>query len=202
MASSRQDEKTTEKTTQTVAENVRRTGEQATEQARRFGSATMNAGEQAAEAGADVFRHNAEVVQDAWRSGMELATTVTRRSADQFARVFGLSGDEGQEATQQAARNVEAMFRSTGAFAQGMNGIAREWLNFIRERTESNLNRVGELWRCRTPQDLVAVHSELIRDNVEGVLETGRRVAGVSLKLADDASRKMTETTDRIKRAA
>ena len=198
MAHPRQDEKTT----QTAADSTRRAGEQAARQASRFGAAARDAGEHVAEVGGDVFRNSAEAAHDAWRSSMDMARTMTQRSADQFARVFGFSGDETQQATEQASRNVEAMVRSTGAFAQGMSGITREWFEFVRDRTESNLDRVGDLWRCRSPQDLFAVQSELIRENVEGALQTGRRIADVSLKLADDASRKMTETVDRTRRAA
>jgi hypothetical protein len=201
MANSRQEEKTAQ-TTEAAAESTRRAGEQAAEQASRLGRAAADAGEHVAQVGADVFRHNTEAVQNAWRSTMELATMATQRSADQFVRAFGLSGNESQEATQQAARNVEAMAQSSGALAEGMSGITREWFDFVRDRMDKNLERLDELWHCRTPQDVVAVQSELLRENVEGVLQTSRRVADASVKLADNASRKMTETVDRTRRAA
>jgi hypothetical protein len=201
MANPRQEEKTAQ-TTETAAESTRRAGEQAAEQASRLGRAAADAGEHVAQVGADVFRHNTEAVQNAWRSTMELATMATQRSADQFVRAFGLSGNESQEATQQAARNVEAMAQSSGALAEGMSGITREWFDFVRDRMDKNLERLDELWHCRTPQDVVAVQSELLRENVEGVLQTSRRVADASVKLADNASRKMTETVDRTRRAA
>jgi hypothetical protein len=189
-----------------VGEAARRAGEQTAEQAERFGRAAADTaghtGEQIARVGADAVQRNAEVMQDAWRSSLDIATNMTQRSADQFARAFGFSGDEGQQAMQQSAHNVEAILQSTGAVAQGMTGISREWFDFLRRRMETNMNRMDELWRCRTPQDLLAVHSDLMRDNVEGMLETSRRVADMSQKVADTATKKMTETIDKARRAA
>jgi hypothetical protein len=48
---------------------------------------------------------------------------------------------------------------------------------------------MNELWRCRTAQDVAAVQSDLVRETMGSVLETCRRVADMSLKLADDAAK-------------
>ena len=66
---------------------------------------------------------------------------------------------------------------------------------------DSNIDRLNELWRCRTPQDWLTVQSELMRENVESVLNGGRRMADLSTKLADDATRTVAES-DRMRRAA
>jgi hypothetical protein len=62
--------------------------------------------------------------------------------------------------------------------------------------------RMNELWHCRTPQDVAAVPSDLVRETVGSVLESSRRVADMSLKLADDAAKHMTENMERIWRSA
>jgi hypothetical protein len=41
-------------------------------------------------------------------------------------------------------------------------------MEFARSRLERNLAHFDELARCRTPQDLAAVKSEAVRDNLEG----------------------------------
>jgi hypothetical protein len=140
-----------DKATQNAAESARRTGEQTAENANRFGRAAAETGEHVARVGADVFQNNAEAVQNCWRSSIDIATKMTQRSADQFALAFGFSGDDAQQTMQRTALNVEAIFQSTGALAQGIGGISREWFDFVRERMENNFNSINELWRCRTP---------------------------------------------------
>jgi phasin family protein len=80
--------------------------------------------------------------------------------------------------------------------------MSREYFEFVRQQIESNMDRMNELWRCRTPQDVAAVQSDLVRETVGSVLESNRRVADMSLKLADDATKHMTENMERIRRAA
>jgi phasin protein len=62
---------------------------------------------------------------------------------------------------------------------------------------EKNMDRMNELWRCRTPLEFAAVQSELIRDTMTGAIESGRRVADMSLKVADDAGRRITSNLQR-----
>jgi hypothetical protein len=184
----RQQEKTQES-------SVRRAGEHMARGAKQFGSTTAETGERAARVGADVLQDNAEAFQNAWRSTIDMATKVSQRSTDQFALAFGFSGKDSQEAIQHSAKNLEAVLRSTGAMAQGFNAISRHMFDFMRERLDNNLNRINEFWRCRTPQDLAVVHSDLMRDNLQGVLESSRRVADLSLKVVDDATKKIRRTS-------
>jgi len=67
---------------------------------------------------------------------------------------------------------------------------------------ETNLGRVEQLMHARTPQDFAAIQSDFVRDNVEGVLHSGRRVAEMSLQIADSAAKKMTDNMEAARRAA
>ena len=60
------------------------------------------------------------------------------------------------------------------------------------------MERMNELWRCRTPQDIAAVQSDLVRETAGSVLESSRKVADMSLKVADDATKHM----ERVRPAA
>jgi hypothetical protein len=57
---------------------------------------------------------------------------------------------------------------------------------------------MNELWRCRTPQDIAAVQSDLLRETVGSVLQSSRKVADMSLKVADEATKHM----ERVRPAA
>jgi len=191
-----------DKSTRAVEDTVRRASEQTAEQTRRIGQTAAEAGEGMARAGADLFQQNAETLQNAWRFGLDMTTAAMGRSADQLGRTFGLSGNEAQEATERSARNAETIVYSTAAITKVMGGMSREYFDVVRHQFESNMDRMNELWRCRSPQDVAAVQSDLMRDSIGAVLESSRRMADMSLKLAGDAAKHITQNVERMQRAA
>lgn len=137
------------------------------------------------------------MLQSTWRFGLEAATEVVNRSTDHFGRTFGWTGDEAQQATERSVRNTRTVLESATTVSKGVNEISREYFQFARRQMEKNMDRMNELWRCRTPHEFAAVHSDLLRDTMTGVLENGRRVADMSLKLADDAGKRIANSVQR-----
>ena len=78
-----------------------------------------------------------------------------------------------------------------------MNEVSREYFTLVRAQIESNMDRMNDLWRCRTPHDFVALQSDLVKEAMTRTLESSRRLADKSLKVAEDAGRRLTETVDR-----
>jgi hypothetical protein len=83
-----------------------------------------------------------------------------------------------------------------------MNGVSREYLDFVRQHVESSMDRMNELWRCRTPHDLAAVQTDLVRDTIRSAMDSSRRMADMSLKVADDAGNHIAQSVERMQRAA
>lgn len=181
---------------------ARRTGEQAAEQPRRIGLAAAEATEEVAKASANLIQQNAELMRNTWRFGVDVAAAMMGRSTDQFGRTLGLSGSEAQQATERSARNAETFLYSATAMSKGMNGLSQEYFQLVRRQLERNMDRMGELWRCRTPHDVIAVQSDLVGDALGSMLESSRRMADMSLKLTEDAATHMTQNLERMKRAA
>jgi hypothetical protein len=201
MADPRQEDKSTrnvEDTARRTAEQTSRIGQAAAEQTTRIGQAAAEAGDEVARAGAHLLQQNAETLQNAWRSGLDMATAVMGRSTDELRHTLGFSGNEAQEATERSARNTETILYTGTAATKLMGGMSREYFEFVRHQIENSMNRMNELWRCRTPHDVAAVQSDLVRETVGSVLESSRRMADMSLKLADDAAKHM----ERSRRAA
>jgi len=48
---------------------------------------------------------------------------------------------------------------------------------------------IGKSQGCRKPQDLAAVQTAMLRETLERVLESSRRLAEASLRVADEAGR-------------
>jgi hypothetical protein len=180
-----------------TAEQAARIGKAAAEQTTRIGQSAAEAGEQVARVGADLLKQNAETMQEAWRFGLNMTTAVMGRSTDQLSRTLGLSGDKAQEATERSAQNAQSILYSTAAASKAMSGMSREYFELVRHQIESSMERMNELWNCRTPQDVAAVQSELMREAVGSILETSRRMADMSIRLADDAAKRMAENARR-----
>ena len=197
MADTRADTRQENKSSQKTEESFRGTGEQAAEQTRRIGQAAAKAGEDLSGVSADFLRQNTEMLQNTWRFGVETASAVMNRSTDQLGRTFGWTGDEAQQAAERSVRNTQTVMDSAAAVSKGMNEISREYFQFARRQMEKNMERLNELWRCRTPHELAAVQSDLIRETMTGALESSRRVADMSLKVADDAGKRISGNMQR-----
>ena len=64
------------------------------------------------------------------------------------------------------------------------------------------MDHVTELWSCRTPHDFAAIQSDMLRETVETALETSRRIADMSLKMADEAGKQIKQNMEEVRRSA
>jgi phasin family protein len=189
------------KSTEHVEDAARRVGEQAAEQTTR----AAEAGQDVARASADVLKQNVETLQHTWRSGLEAASSVMGRSSEQFGRTLGLSGEEAQkatEATEHSARNAQALLYSGTATAKVIGGMSQEYFQMVRHQVEKNLDHMNRFLTCRTPQDFAAAQSDIVRETVETALESSRRIADMSLKMADETGRQIKQIMEQMRRAA
>lgn len=182
----------TDNAMQTVEGAVQEAGEQSA----RIVKVSSEASERAARAGAEMMQKNTETMHQALQSGAEMAARLAERSADQFSRVFGLSGEEASRAAQKSSENLDAIMLSSSLLVEVSQGISREWSNFTRTRMEENIRRFEQLLQCRTPQDFAAVQSELWRDNLESFLQYARRIAETSMQATDAAARRTGEAAE------
>ncbi len=188
-----------------AAEQTTHIGQAAADQTSRVGQAAAEVGEQVARASADLLKQNVETLQDAWRFGLETATSAVGRSTEQLGRTLGVSGEgvqQATEATQRSARNAQTVLYTGTAAAKVMDGMSREYFQMIRHQLEKNMDRMNELWACRTPQDFAAVQSDMMRETVETALESSRRVADMSLKMVEDAGKQIKQGMEEFRRSA
>jgi hypothetical protein len=190
-----------DKSTQNIEDTARHASERTAEQTTRMGKVAAEAGDEVARAGAQLLQQNAETVQNAWRFGLDMATKVMGRSTEELGRTLGFSGNDAQQAqqaTERSTRNTETILYTSTAASRLFSGMSQEYFEFVRQQMEKSMERMNELWRCRTPQDLAAVQSDVLRETVGSVLESSRKMADMSLKLADDATKHM----ERVRPAA
>ncbi|MBR1279611.1 phasin family protein [Bradyrhizobium sp. AUGA SZCCT0283] len=212
MANPRQDDKSTQgmedaarRAGESAAEQTTRIGQAAADQTARVGQAAAEAGEEVARASANLLKQNVETLQNAWRFGLEAATSAMERSTEQFGRTLGVSGEGAQQATKAAersARNAQTLLYTGTAAARVVGRMSQEYFQMVRHQVEKNMDHMNELWSCRTPQDFAAVQSDMVRETVETALESSRRIADMSLKMADDAGKQMKQSMEEARRTA
>jgi phasin family protein len=83
-----------------------------------------------------------------------------------------------------------------------MEEMSQEYFQMVRHQLEKNMDHMNEFWTCRTPQDFAAVQSDMVRETVETALESSRRIADMSLKMADDAGKQIKQGMEEIRRTA
>jgi hypothetical protein len=183
--------------TDNVTQAMQEAAQAGAEQAGRIVQISAEAGERAARAGTEILQRNAETVQEALHSSAEIAARLTERSADHFGRAFGISGEEAHKAVQKSSDNIDAIIHSSSILAEVTQSVSREWVSFTRERMEQNFNRFDRLLRCRSPQELTALQSEFLRDNLESLLQCARRIAQKAMQMPDETTQPV-EAAERV----
>jgi hypothetical protein len=183
-------------THETTHEATRKTAEQASQAARTM----ADTGERVARASAETMRASAETMHqtseamgDAWREGAETASRLAERSLDRFSKMFGLGGETAKQAVERSSGNLRAMMASGTVVAGGLQGLSGEFVRFLQDRFERNFDHYEQLLECRSINECVALQMQIVRDNVEGCLETARRTSQLSTHMADEAVRRMSD---------
>jgi hypothetical protein len=143
-----------------------------------------------------------EVVQNCFSTTSEL----TRRSAGESLQTIGRPDGAALGLSGEAAHNLRAVAQSSTALARGLQEVSREVVDRNQKRLQRNLEGLRALARCRSMTDFVEVQSSLLRDNLEQTVENSRRVAELTLQMADEATRTVTaqaeKTAQRLNRVA
>jgi phasin family protein len=212
MANPQQDEKSKQgvedaarRAGEKTAEQTSRIGQAAADQTARAGQAAAEVGKEVARASANLLKQNIETIQNTWRSGLESATSVMGLSTEQIGRTLGVSGEGAQqatEATERSARNAQTLLYTSTVAAKAMGDVSQEYFQMVRHQLETNMELMRELWTCRTPQDFAAVQTDLMRQNVETALESSRRIADMSRKMADEAGKQIKQSMEEMRRTA
>jgi phasin family protein len=165
-----------------AADEAARTARTVTDEAARVG-------EQTARAGADVFRRGSETARDTMQSGLNTANETVQRMADQVTKVLGFNGPQSEELARRSSQNLQAVSQASSVLARGAQEATREVLNLVQDRLQKNVDGLNRLAGTRSVQDFVAVQSDLVRDGLQQVIDTNKRIAELSVRVADEAAR-------------
>jgi hypothetical protein len=153
------------------------------------------AGEAERTAPTETLRHSSETIQDAWRSGTKLAQQMASRSIEWSYQAFGFTGNGSQGTVEQSSRNLSAILETGTVFAEAIQSLSREWIQFAQDRTGKNLNRFNAVFHCKTPHELMAVNAELLRDNLQDLVNNSLRVSEMTTRIAQEATRRINDAS-------
>ena len=157
-------------------------------------------------AGVEGAQTLAQAMQEAVQTSFGTFSELTRRSTGQSVQTVGRSDGGALGLSEEAAHNLRAVAQSGTALARGLQDVSREVVDLSQKRLQTNLDGLQALARCRSVTDLVEVQSSLLRDNLEQTIDNSRRIAELTIQMADEAARTVTvqagKTAERVSRAA
>jgi phasin family protein len=158
-------------------------------------------GEQTARAGVEVFRRGTETARDTMQASLEAAQQNLQHVTDQFTQMLGFTGPQSEEISRRSSENLQAVIEASTVLARGAQEVSQQLFDFVQGQLQRNLDAVNRIARSRSVQDVMAVQSELVRDNLQQVIDTNRRVAELSARVADEAARTISASqARRVKR--
>jgi phasin family protein len=146
-------------------------------------------GEQTARAGADLARRSTETARDTVQTGLNTATQTFQRMTDQFNQVLGFNGPQAEELARRSSQNLQAVSQASTVLARGAQEVSQEVFGLVQDRLQKNIDALNRIAGTRSVQDFVAVQSDLARDSLQQVIDTNKRIAEVSVRIADEAAR-------------
>jgi len=159
------------------------------EQIDRAAESGKKAAEEATRAGADIARRAGETTRSNLESGLNSTVQTFKRVTDQFTQVLGFAGPQADEMARRSAQNLEAVSQASTVLSKGAQEISREWFDVMQDRFAKNIDAMNRLAGCRSLQDFLTVQSEITRDRLGDAVNSGRRIAEVSLRVADEAAK-------------
>jgi len=166
-----------------------RAADEAARTARTVTEETARVGEQTARAGADIARRGAETARDTFQTGLNTANETFQRMSDQFTKVLGFNGPQSEELTRRSSQNLQAVSQASTVLMKNAQEVSREVIQLVQDRVQKNVEAVSRLAGTRSVQDFVAVQSDLVRDGLQQVIDTNKRIAELSVRVADEAAR-------------
>lgn len=71
---------------------------------------------------------------------------------------------------------------------RGFQEASKEVFRSVQNRLTKNMDGLNRIAGCRSVRAFVAAQSELMRDNLQLTIDTNRRIAELSVRIADEAA--------------
>jgi hypothetical protein len=135
----------------------------------------------------------ARAAQDAFQNSVEAAREAAQHTVQQVVQSFSSSVQHNHDLAQRSLQNMVSVAQAGAVLARGFQDVSREWFTRSEQRLRRNANGLNALAFCWSVPNLFAVQSDIMRGHLESAIEDGRRVAELSLEVAQDAARTIAD---------
>jgi len=129
-----------------------------------------------------------ETARDNMESGLNTAVQSFKHITDQFTQVLGFAGPQAEEMARRSSQNIAVVSEASTVLTKGAQEISHAWFGLQQDRLAKNIEAMNRLAGCRSLQDLVTVQSDIVRDRLGQAVDGSRRIAEVSMRVADEAA--------------
>ena len=175
-----------------ATEAVSRQAKEGARAAEAVADKTAEASRAAAKANSEILRTQIETAQQAVRSGLEAGMRSLEGLTQNWTRAFG-AATPNPELAEQSAKNVQAVSQASTALAKGAQDASRAWFDLTQKAVRTNLEAMGQFASCRSVQELMTLQSNIVRDSLQQVIESGEVVARASSEAIREATRAMQQ---------
>ena len=130
--------------------------------------------------------------------GTVLRASSLKKPSGNSGTLFGFQfcGPQAEEVARRSSENIQAVTQASTVLARGVQEASQEVFGLVQDRVQKNVEAMSRIAGSRSVQDFVAVQSDLARDGLQQVIDTNKRVAEVSLRIADEAGRIIQDQAD------
>ncbi len=129
-------------------------------------------------------------------SGIEAAARQARDATDQFSRVLGFSGEEGERLSNQSKKNMEAVKQCRTVLTQAFQASSQSWMEMVQGQWKRNFDGMERLMHAKSIHEFGVIQGEIVRENLEHILKDSRAIAERSMRAADEAGKSLTMMAD------
>jgi predicted component of type VI protein secretion system len=104
-----------------------------------------------------------------------------------------LSAPEVQETLRRASQDAKAVLECSTVLAQSVHAVWRECLSYGQQAIQRHLEGVAELMQARSPGAMLAAQGDLLKAQVELLLNSSRQISEVSAEAANTATKRFEE---------
>jgi hypothetical protein len=152
---------------------------------RRAAAAAHNFAEATREAG-EAGRRGIAEASEAGRRGAEGMREIAQEAESAVSDLYSRSARE-------TTQGLEAAMKYGTVLASGMQTLWQEWVGCAQDAVQRNVDGMQNLMRSRSPGDFFAAQGDLLRDEVQAIIDTGSRMSELSARIASDAARAFGE---------
>ena len=154
----------------------------------RTGDEMRHAANEAAHTGGETLRRTSEegmrTSREAMRAGhesLDKALEVGRDVTRDMSRDLG-------KIARRTTRGVETLSKASSLMMQGMQEVSREWMGMTQDNLRRGTDMLQQMSQVKSLPDMLDAQADLMRESLERMIESARRIGEISVRTATEAS--------------